>query len=81
MHVGCALDFRFDVCIMHSDPTAVNTQAHTFMKKDSAISVRLPKPVKRAVVKEARDDHRSITSMVLKILTERYGIAQRQPAE
>ncbi len=41
------------------------------MAKNSHLSFRLPTPLKREIAAEAKADHRSITSLVVKILTER----------
>jgi len=40
------------------------------MKKNVAISVRLPEPVKKAAEKAAAADTRSVASLVEKLLTE-----------
>jgi hypothetical protein len=40
------------------------------MPKTSALSFRLPALTKKALEKAAADDHRSVTSYVVKLLTE-----------
>lgn len=41
------------------------------MKKNTAISVRVPEAVKKAAEKAAKDDSRSLASLVEKLLTEK----------
>ncbi|MGO9685117.1 MAG: ribbon-helix-helix protein, CopG family [Beijerinckiaceae bacterium] len=45
-------------------------QGESVVAKQSAISVRLPDPIKRAIDKAAEDDHRSTASLVEKILAD-----------
>lgn len=40
------------------------------MAKTEALSVRVPPAIKKAVEKAAKDDHRSVASLVDKIVTE-----------
>jgi hypothetical protein len=44
--------------------------SYAHMKKNVAISVRLPEPVKKAAEKAAAADTRSVASLVEKLLTE-----------
>ena len=41
----------------------------SFGKKDTALSLRVPEPIKKATEKAARDDDRSVTGYVQKVLT------------
>jgi len=45
--------------------------SNAHMKKNTAISVRVPEAVKKAAEKAAKDDSRSLASLVEKLLTEK----------
>jgi hypothetical protein len=71
-HVLCSpLAFVGD-CV-HNALTNIECQEETFahMTKDAAISVRVTEAVKKAAEKAARDDNRSVASLVEKFLVEK----------
>ena len=83
VHDGRPLLFMFRCAHIRHRLVRLSSHTDAHMAKNLHLSVRLPAPVKRALAKEAEADHRSITSLILKILSDRTKSAapQQQAAE
>lgn len=74
---GSCYDYRFLIAgadITNRDSSAVDkrirTASNVRMKKDQPIAFRVDAPLKTALEKAARDDQRSLSSLIVKILTD-----------
>lgn len=59
------------MCAIYTPTEGCQAEIRRQMKKNKAISVRVPDPVKKAAVAAAKADNRSLASFVEKILLDR----------
>jgi hypothetical protein len=69
--IAMPLVFAFYVCNT-SEARLTTPVNRRLMKKDTPFSLRMPASLKSALGREAKEDQRSIASLIIKVLTDRY---------